>query len=268
MLLCRHKYIVTALFQTDTQTTETVGNDSQVFIRHILDSNFTSRHGSHSDKTADLNHIWKHPMRTAFQARYTFDGKQVRCNARNLGSHAIQHPAQLLQIRFTGCIVNRGHSFGQYSCHHNIGRTGHRSLIQQHISPFQLLGIDAKTTIHGIIFKRSTQFLNTQEVRIQTATPDFITTRFRNHCLSEASYQRAYQHYRATQFRATAQEVITLQVSQVQIISLKSIRITSRLRNLHPHVAKQLYQVVHIQNVRNVFNSHFLICQQCGTKYL
>ena len=268
MLLCGHKYIVPSLFQTDTQTTETVRNDSQIFIRHILDGNFTSRHGSHSDETADFNHIWKHPMRTTFQAGYAFDGKQVRCDTRNLSSHAIQHPAQLLQIRFTGCIVNRCHPFGQYSSHHNIGRTGHRSLIQQHISAFQLLGIDTKTTIHGIIFKRGTQFLNTQEVRIQTATSDFITTRFRNHCLSEASYQRAYQHHRTTQFRATVQEVITLQVSQIQIICLKSVGITSRLRDLHPHVTKQLYQVVHIQNVRNVFNSHFLICQQCGTKYL
>ena len=62
MLLCGHKYIVTSLFQTDTQTTETIRNNSQVFIRHILDGNFTSRHGSHSDETADFNHIWKYPM--------------------------------------------------------------------------------------------------------------------------------------------------------------------------------------------------------------
>ena len=207
-------------------------------------------------------------MRTTFQALHTLNGQQIGSDARDFGTHPVQHPAQLLYIRFTGRIVNRGDSFGQHCRHNNIGRTCDRCLIQQHIRTFQLVSSNTKTTFRCIVIKRSTQFLNTQEMGIQTPATNLVTSRLGNHCFPKTGNQRTDQHDRATQFGAASQELIAFQVSQIQVIRLKRERITSCFCYFYAHITEQLYQVIDIQNIRNVSDNHFLVCQQRSTKHL
>ena len=135
--LCRNIDIVSPLFQFDAQTAETFRDDAQVFIRNILDGELTLRHGCHTDKTADFDHIGKYRMFGTVQFVHSFNGQQIGGNALYLGAHAVQHLAKLLQIRFAGSIVNSGCSFGQYRCHHDVGSSGYRSFVQQHVGAFQ-----------------------------------------------------------------------------------------------------------------------------------
>ena len=68
-------------------------------------------------------------MRGAVEGFHPFDVEEVGSHACNLCTHAVEHVAKLLQIRFAGCIVDGGLPLGHHGCHHDIGSTGYGSLI-------------------------------------------------------------------------------------------------------------------------------------------
>ena len=70
----------------------------------------------------------------------TIDGQQVRTYSADVGTHAVEHVAQLLDIGFARSIINRGGTFGKNGSHDDIGSTRHRGLVEQHIGTLQLLG--------------------------------------------------------------------------------------------------------------------------------
>ena len=89
----------------------------------------------------------------------TLDGEQVRGDTADAGTHAVQHLTELLQIRLAGCIVDGGSTFCKHGCHHNVGCTGYRCLVEQHVGALQLLG---RNLIHIATFhtvKGGTEFL-------------------------------------------------------------------------------------------------------------
>ena len=102
----------------------------------VLDGNFRLCHGSHPDKGADLDHIWKKRMRSAAKYLYTFDVEEVGAHSSNLCAHAVEHVAELLQIRFAGSIVNGGLAFGHHCGHDDVGCTRYGCLIEEHVGSF------------------------------------------------------------------------------------------------------------------------------------
>ena len=61
------------------------------------------------------------------------DGEQVAADACDVGSHAVEHVAELLDVGFAGGIIDGGSPLGEYGSHNNVGRTSDRSLVEQHV---------------------------------------------------------------------------------------------------------------------------------------
>ena len=138
--LCGNVNIIASLFELDAQTAEALGDDSQILVRNILNGDFTFRHGCHTDKAANLNHIGQYGVLCAMQSVHPFDGKQVGRDTANLRSHPVEQAAKLLNVRLAGCIINSGSAFGKHGSHHDIGCSGDGSLVQQHIIALKLFG--------------------------------------------------------------------------------------------------------------------------------
>ena len=81
-------------------------------------------------------------MGSAMQLVDTHNGQQIGTDAADVGSHTVQHPAQLLDIGFAGSIIDSGSALGHDGGHHNVGRTCDRGFIKEHVGAFQLLGVN------------------------------------------------------------------------------------------------------------------------------
>ena len=78
----------------------------------------------------------------------------------------VQHLTQLLDVGFTGSVIDGGGTLGKDGCHDNIGRTSHRGLVEQHIVSLQLLGCDLIDITSLDTVELGTQLLETEEVGI------------------------------------------------------------------------------------------------------
>ncbi len=194
--------------------------------------------------------------------------QQIGTYSRDTGPHAVQHRGELLQIRLTGSIINRCLSFRKDRSHQDIGRTGHRGLIEQHISPLQFLRLYFIDLSIRRITKTSSQLLNTDKVSIQTTSPDLIPPRLWDQRLAETGHQRTDNHHRPAQRTALAQKLVRLKIIQIDSIGLENICIGRRMFHLHLHVAQKLYQVIHIQDVRYIMDCHFFRRKQSRTNNL
>ena len=207
-------------------------------------------------------------MLCAVQFFHALDGEQIGSDAADLCSHPVEHTAELLQVGFAGGIVNGGSAFCQYGSHQNVGCTGHGRFIKQHIAALKPVGrylIDAPQLV---ITEVSSQILNPHKVGVQTTATNLVSARLRNQRLPETCHHRTDQHHRPPKARTLLQELITLQISQIDVLRLKTVGINAFLCNRYSHLPHKLNQIVDIQNVRYIVHRHFLSSQQRGTDNL
>ena len=162
-------------------------------------------------------------MGCPMQDFHAFDRQEVRTDTADLGPHLVQHLTQLLEVRLTGGIIDGGGAFGKDGSHHDIGSTRHRGLVEQHIVALQLLGgnlIDL-TTFDAV--EPGAQFLETEEVGVQSATPDLVTPGFGNDSPPHTGEQRTDHHHTATQFGTFLHKLIALQVGEIQTVCLEGV---------------------------------------------
>ena len=145
-----------------------------------------------------------------------------------------------MQVRLAGGVIDRRHPLGQHGSHQDIRRSGHGSLVEQHISAFQLACLYLVYLPLGVVAKASAQLLDSHEVRVQPASPDLVATRFRDQRPAEAGYQRAYDHHGTPQATTLAQELLSTQILHVHVVRLKGIGIGGRMLHLDPHIPKEL----------------------------
>ncbi len=162
-------------------------------------------------------------MLRTVQFIHTLNRQQIGGNAVYLGTHTVQHLAELLQIGFASSIVNGGSTFGQYGSHDDIGSTRNRGFIQQHISTLQSVGGNLIGFTFGIVGERGSQVLYTHKMRIQTTTSDLVSSRLGYHRLMETRHHRTDKHDRSTQTGAFLQEFVTLQIVQIRLLRLESV---------------------------------------------
>ena len=182
----------------------------------------------------------------------------------NLRSHAVQEVAELLHIGFARGVVDDGASLGEYCRHDDVGRARHRRFVQEHIGAAQTVGFYLIGMAFSVIVKVGTQLLYTDKVRVQSAPSYLVASGFGDDSFSEAGNQRADQHYRAAQAGTCLQEGVALQIAQVHVCGLETIGVGAFLRHLHPHVAQQLDEVVHVQDVGHITHHHLVRCKQRG----
>ena len=185
----RDEQVVALFFHFDAHAAEGIGNDAKVSERHILDADAVAHHRCHSDERAHLNHVGQDAVRRAVQAVNAFNGEQVGGDAADACAHAVEHAAQLLDVRLAGSVVDGGGATGQDGSHNDVGRAGDGGFVEKHISPLQssrLRGrylIDA-TLRHGV--EVGTKALEAKEMRVEAPPPYLVAAGLGNDGLTHA----------------------------------------------------------------------------------
>ena len=118
------------------------------------------------------------------------------------------------------------------------------------------------------------EFLETEEVCVKTATAYLVTTGFGYHCFTHPGKQWTDHKYTAAQLCTLMHKLIALQIFKVELICLEGIGVLSLLTshffslNLHTDILQQLDEIVYIADIRDVMYRHFLIGKQSSTDYL
>ena len=268
MLLLRNNEVIALHLDLHTETAERIRNDTEILDRNVLDADAGTTHGSHSDKRTHLYHVRQDAMAGTMQFLDAHNGNQIAGNAADLSSHRIEQMAELLDIWFASRIVNGGSTFSQDRSHDDIGCSRNRSLIEQHIAALELLSLNLIHIALLIMDKGSTQILKSQEMGIETTTTYLVATRLGNSSLTTSAEQRTKHEHAAAERRAFLHKLQTIEIVQIQFVTLEGIVVTVMLRHLHTYFLEQLDEVVHIQYVRHIINAHRLIGKDGGTDYL
>ena len=203
-------------------------------------------------------------MLGAVQFVHSLDGEQVGGDALYLGTHPVQHPAQLLHVGLAGGVVDGGLSFGEHGCHHDVGGSRYGRLVQQHVAAVQLSGGYLVNLARVVVGEVRSQVLDADEVGIQSPASYLVAARFGNQGFAEACHHRSHQHDGAAQAGTPFQELVAFQVVEIYVCGAEAVGVDAFLRHLDAHVPHQLDEVVHVQDVRDVVYGHLFGSEQCG----
>ena len=207
-------------------------------------------------------------MLRAVQPGHALDGQEVRADAADACSHAVEHVAQLLQIGLTGGVVDGGGALGQHGSHDDVGRTGDRGLVEQHVAALQLAGGNLVDIPLVDVLEACSEVFESQEVGVQAAPSYLVAPRLGDHGLAEARQQRTDEQHAAPQGGTLAHKLVALQVVQVGLVGLEHILAVTEPGHFHANIPDQLYEIVHVANVGDIADANLLAGKQGGTDYL
>ena len=200
-------------------------------------------------------------MLCASEFGHTLDGQQIRADATNLGTHAVEHVTQLLDIGFAGSVIDSGHALCHHGSHNNIGSTRHRGLIQQHISTFQTVARRQQTIGIGRnlidiarlnLTEFGSQFLESEEVGVQASATNLVATGFGDNCLAHTCQQRTNHHDGATQLCTFVHKLVALQEVQVQLISLEGVSAGRSVCHLYANLLQELDEIIDVTDIGDI----------------
>ena len=260
--------IVVLLLHLHAQPAEGVGDDAQVAHRHIVDAYAVAHHGGHADERPHLDHVGQQGVLGAVQAVCAHDGEQVGGDAAYLGSHAVEHVAELLDIGLAGGVVDGGGALGQHRRHDDVGGAGHRGLVEQHVAAPQPVGrqLEYVATLHTA--QCGAQIAEAQEVGVETAASYLVAAGLGHHGAVETGQQRTYHEHAAAQGGALAHKLVALQIVEVQVVGLEDVGAVLKARHLHPDVLQQQDEVLYIQYLGDVLDVDGLAREQRGANHL
>ena len=212
MPLLGNPEVVTFHLDLHAQSAERIGDDAKVFHGNILDADALAAHRCHTDKRAHLDHIGQDLVLSAVQFLHALNRQQIRGDAADLGTHTVQQMAELLQVGLTGCVVDSGRALGEDGCHHDVGRTGHGCLVEQHIGAFQSGGGNLVDVASLDAVERRTEFLESEEVGVQSSAAYLVAAGLGDHGLAHTCQQRTDHQHTASQFGAFPDELVALQI--------------------------------------------------------
>ena len=224
MFLGRHVDVIAALFQIDSKTAETVRNHSQILIGNILDGDGALGQGGHSDEGSDFDHVRKDGVSRSMQSPDSPDPEEIGTDAADVRSHCAQQSAQLLDIRFTGSVVDGGLPFCQRGGHQDVRSTGHRGFVKEHVAALEMPAFrDAQTERpeRVIIFDGSSKIQHSLNMCVHAAPSYLVSARFREICHSEAGEQRSDDHHGTAEVGAFADKFFAEDVVPVDRVSLE-----------------------------------------------
>ena len=268
MFLLRDIDVVVTLLETDAHAGELRRDDAQVLERYVADRQFRLVHGGHADEAAHLDHVGQQRVLRAAERLDALDGQQVRGDARDACAHAVEHLAQLLQVGLAGGVVDRREALGHHGGHHDVGRTGHRCFVQQHVGSFQLAAFDHEKFVGDVEIELRTQLLEPEEVGIQPPPADFVAAGFGYVTHAEARQHGADEHHRAAQARAALPVVLRAEVVEIYFAGAKTVCILRELFDLDAHAPQQFDELHDVEDLGNVVHRDPFGGQQRGAEYL
>ena len=100
---------------------------------------------------------------------------------------------------------------------------------------------------------------------VKSPATDLVSAGLCDDSFAHSGQQRTNHQDTATQFRATLDKRVALQIVEVQFVGLEGIIAVRQSVDLHTNVAEKLDEVVDIADVWDIANHHLLICQQRST---
>ena len=200
---------------------------------------------------------------------HTLDGEEVGADAFDVGTHARKHAAELLQVGFAGSVVDGGGAFGADSRHDDVGSAGDGGFVEQHVATREVAlgGLDAIEVALGVVGELSAEALEADEVGVETATTNLVTTGLGQQGMAETRDERAKEHDRAAQRHAATQVVVTFEVSHIDVVGAEAERAAFEVMNDDTHLAQEFDEVEGVEDLGDVGDGDFLAGEEHGTKH-
>ena len=254
-----HNDIAVGHCEVYAQTAECIGNYTEIFGRYVGDGKIATRKRGHAYKRTYLYHVGEHGVLGAVQAVSAVDAEQIAADALDLHTHTAQHAAELLNIRLASSIVDSSDAFGCGGSHDDVGRTGHRGLVEKHVASFKMIDghkIVGLTLL--VVAYHSSEFYESGYVGVHSAASDLVAARFGEISLTGAGQQRTHHQHRAAKRCAAGHEVSARYIFFVKIVGLKAVTARSQFLHFHTHRHEQAYEVGDIKNVGDVMDDYGL----------
>ncbi len=204
----------------------------------VLDRDLALCHGGQPDEGPYLDHIGQHPVFGSPELVHPFDDEQIAADAADAGAHAVEHPAQLLDIRLAGGIINSSNSLGHHRGHDNIGRSRNRRLVEQHVGAFQTGRFQVEEAFVGVVSKFGAQLFKTDDMGVQPAPADLLSAGFGNKGLAKTGQHGSGHHDRASQPAALLAKGFRAQVIDVDGGGLEDGGVAAGPFDLDAHLAQ------------------------------
>ena len=185
--------VVAHTLHLDAQSGEHLRDDAEVFVRHVLDGHVASRHGCHADEAAHLNHVGQDGVLSAVEPFHSLDGEEVGRDAGDFRSHAVEHLAQLLDVRFAGRVVDGGGAWCEHARHDDVGRSGDRCLVEQDVHSVHLVCVNLEASGLNVVVEPGAHLLHAVEVGVEPASSDFVASWLGNERMVVLAEQRTEQ---------------------------------------------------------------------------
>ena len=203
---------------------------------------------------------------------HSIDCQEIGPYAAYVCTHCCEQAAKLLYIGLAGRVVDGGGTFRKHGCHQNVCGAGDRSLVQKHIGTFEMLAFGfAAIEVEGpemlVIGKFSPQINHTLDVGVHPAPSYFVASRLREKGVAETGQKRPHHHHGSPQTGTFAYKFLAVYIVFIQIGSLEDEGSLFKPLHLHSYVLKQKYEVLYIQDFRNIGDFNFLVGQEYGTDY-
>ena len=203
------------------------------------------------------------------QAFHSFDSEQVGGNATDACAHGVEQVTELLDVRFTCGVVDCGSAFGQDGSHNDVGRTGDRSLVEQHIGACKAFGgFDFECACRVVVGKGCAEAFESEEVGVESSAAYFVASGSCDCGVSEACREWAEQQHASSQTCTAIEKVVAAQVVKVWCVGLEGHVSGGVVCHFHAHVFYQLDEVVDVEDVGYVGDTHLFGGEECGTNHL
>ena len=196
-------------FHLNSHAFEDPWNDAKFFYHSIFDGDLRLGHCCQADETAHFDHIGQQSVFGASQLFDAFNNEQVRADAGDVRTHAVEHAAQLLDIGLAGGVIDLGSAFRQNGRHHYIGCSGNRDFIHQDVGALQMRRCYVVLAMVATNGKSGSEHFQPQEMGVEAAAADLVSTRFGQDRPAEAGQQGCDEHDRAADAPGQAVRLVT-----------------------------------------------------------
>ena len=186
-----------------------------------------------------------------------------------MGTHTREHTAELLEIRLAGSIVDGGGAFGADGSHDDVGGACDGGFVEQHVASLEaaVVGLDAIEMALGVVGELGAEALESDEVGVETATADLVTTGLGQEGMPEARDERTEEHDRTAQRLASTQVVVAFEVGDVDVVGAEAERAAVEMMDDDTHHAQELDEVEGVEDLGDVGDGDFLAGEEHCTKH-
>ena len=264
--------VVAFLPHLDAEAAEHLWDEAEVLHLGVLDGEVALGHGGHADEGAHLDHVGQQAVFAAVQLLHAADGEQVAPHAADAGAHAVEHLAELVDVRFAGGVHDGGGAVGQHGGHHDVGGAGDGGFVEEHVAAFEALGVDEVGA--AFVFDGGAEALHADEVGVEAPAAYLVAAGLGHHGVAEAREEGTDEHDASAQGAGLLTVFGAVQHLEVDLVGLEFEGATAfgGGGDVLPHVdAQQFEQVdeaVDVAYVGDVADAYLLRGEEHGTEHL